>query len=257
MRLKKLSEIMSIHHQEKLRHLRPFDLIALSLIFFGHAIYASLQQYTQLRAEGISAPSDLGISDHSNYWGIAFELTALLIAYLYLRYRRFDFAQLPFALKGFTLFKTLGFILCAGILAALVEYLQYLLFPPLESPTYQEAAEDTAQIMLQELFAYVSFSLSLFALLNGFFEEIFFLGLIFCVEKKHLPYAIAYSLLIRFAFHTYQGLAAAITISSLGIVFALLRLRYRELVPFMLAHSFFDIFGLTFLLNLLYLFYSL
>lgn len=52
------------------------------------------------------------------------------------------------------------------------------------------------------------------------------------------------SLIIRFAFHTYQGLLGAMVISTLGMVFILLRLKDDELVAFMLAHAFFDVFGL-------------
>ncbi|WHR54771.1 CPBP family glutamic-type intramembrane protease [Wohlfahrtiimonas chitiniclastica] len=53
-----------------------------------------------------------------------------------------------------------------------------------------------------------------------------------------------YSLVIRFSFHTYQGINSAIAITLLGVVFLLIRRRTNLLVPFMLAHAFFDVFGL-------------
>nr|WP_283162941.1 CPBP family intramembrane glutamic endopeptidase [Moraxella sp. Tifton1] len=94
-------------------------------------------------------------------------------------------------------------------------------------------------------------SLLLFALINGFYEEVFFVGLVALTAKKHLPLAIVLTLLVRFAFHTYQGLAGALTITTLGMVFLLLRRKSDELLPFTLAHSFFDLFGLTLPLYLL------
>ncbi|PQH57150.1 type II CAAX prenyl endopeptidase Rce1 family protein, partial [Acinetobacter baumannii] len=61
-----------------------------------------------------------------------------------------------------------------------------------------------------------------------------------------------YSLLIRFSFHTYQGISDALAITTLGIVFIIFRQRFYSLIPFMLAHAFFDVFGLGVLGTLLY-----
>lgn len=90
----------------------------------------------------------------------------------------------------------------------------------------------------------LSVSLVLFALLNGFFEEVFFLGLVLAVSPRWRPLAIVLSLGVRFAFHTYQGLAGAATITTLGLVFLLARRRISALPPFMLAHACFDVTGL-------------
>ena len=58
---------------------------------------------------------------------------------------------------------------------------------------------------------------------------------------------IGLSLIVRFAFHTYQGLASAFTITTLGVVFLLFRRQTNMLLPFILAHGLFDIFGLSLL----------
>lgn len=51
----------------------------------------------------------------------------------------------------------------------------------------------------------------IFAFVNGFLEELFSVVLL--------------GLLIRFSFHTYQGIAGALTITTLGVVFAIIRCR--------------------------------
>ena len=95
-------------------------------------------------------------------------------------------------------------------------------------------------------------SLIIFSLLNGVYEEIFFLGVCTSVEEKYKSWAFAYSLLIRFSFHTYQGIVAALGIGFvLGIIYYFLFIKSdKNLYPFMLAHSFADIVGAS-LLNLL------
>lgn len=70
------------------------------------------------------------------------------------------------------------------------------------------------------------------------------MGLIFAVRPKFVPRAAAFSIGVRFIFHLYQGLAGAATVTTLGVVFTLFRRKTSVLVPFMLAHAFFDVFGL-------------
>ena len=59
----------------------------------------------------------------------------------------------------------------------------------------------------------------LYGLLNGFYEEFCFLGLLTCVEDKYKWQALAYSTLVRVSFHTYQGMLWATVI---GVVFGLM-----------------------------------
>lgn len=85
--------------------------------------------------------------------------------------------------------------------------------------------------------------LLLFALLNGFFEEFFFMGLVFAVGGRFKIMAIVASVLIRFGFHIYQGLPSALGIALMGLSFILVRQKYTSIVPFVLVHSLFDLFG--------------
>lgn len=228
----------------KLKSLHLFDVVILAIIFFGFAIYSSNMQFFELISHEQVAPKTLEFNSSSNWSGILSEIVALLVAFGYLTYRKFDFKQLNFSVNRWTLPKVVLYILIAGTVASLYEYLQYWAFPELYPTT-------EAHYGASEHFSMWSVSFILFALLNGFYEEVFFIGLVALTTKKHLPLAIVFTLFVRFAFHTYQGLAGALTITTLGIVFLLLRYKSDELLPFTLAHSFFDLFGLGLPLYLL------
>lgn len=227
-------------------YLNLFDILILTCIFFGMAIFTSTYHYLDLLANQQTAPSHLNFDNQGNWWGIISELLLLIVAWYYLSFRKFDFSKLNFTIHRYTLIKILLYILLAGTVATLSEYLlQFLWASPQDTQQMTEYYDHTHH------FSQFSLSLFLFALLNGCFEEVFFLGLVFCVEKRHLPVVFVFSLLVRFAFHTYQGIIGAVVITTLGVVFGLLRWRNDELVPFFLAHSFFDIFGLGLPLYLL------
>lgn len=228
----------------QLKSLHLFDVIILAIIFFGFAIYSSNVQFFELLSYEQVAPETLEFDSSSNWSGIIGEIVALVVAFGYLRYRQFDFKQLNFSINRWTLPKVVLYILIAGTVASLYEYLQYWAFPELYPPAEAQYGADEHLNMW-------SLSFVLFAFINGFYEEVFFIGLVALTAKKHLPLAIIFTLFVRFAFHTYQGLAGALTITTLGIVFLLLRYKSDELLPFTLAHSFFDLFGLGLPLYLL------
>ncbi|ULJ62906.1 CPBP family intramembrane metalloprotease [Wielerella bovis] len=230
----------------KRKSLNWVDVIVLTSIFFGMAIYSSTIHFFTLSEANQVAPPDLNFGSSQNWSGIAMELGALCVAWLYLQYRQFDFKILNFNVNKWTLPKIVLYILLAGSVATAYEIMQQAVlphwYPPADESTHYSATEHMSQW---------SISLFLFALLNGFYEELFFIGLLVLIEKKHFPWVILFSLMVRFAFHTYQGLAGAMVITTLGMVFLLLRWKSDELLPFMLAHSFFDVFGLGLPLYLL------
>lgn len=219
----------------KLSALNAWDILVLTLIFFGYPILASTGLYfTAAETAGNqTAQQALQFSAHDNWRSILFKGITLLVAFAYLHWRRFDFSQLNFKLNRHTPVKTLAFILLVGVIAAAFDGIQLFLLEPGMEAEAAEGAEQSAESY-------------------GFFEELYFLGLIFCAEKKIFRWALIFSLFVRFSFHTYQGIDAALTITLLGLVFCLLRLKHKALPPFMLARSFFDLFGLSYLFNLLY-----
>lgn len=74
--------------------------------------------------------------------------------------------------------------------------------------------------------------------------------------RKWQGLLIIFSLVLRFAFHLYQGLDGAWVITSLGVSFLLakmwlVRRQKDSLAPFFITHTLFDIFGLTWVLQAL------
>lgn len=207
----------------KLSALNAWDILVLTLIFFGYPILASTGLYfTAAETAGNQAPQQaLQFSAHDNWRSILFKGITLLVAFAYLHWRRFDFSQLNFKLNRYTPVKTLAFILLVGVIAAAFDGIQLFLLEPGMEAEAVEGADQSAESY-------------------GFFEELYFLGLIFCAEKKIFRWALIFSLFVRFSFHAYQGIDAALTIITLlGLVFCLLRLKHKSLPHFMLAHSFF------------------
>ena len=84
-----------------------------------------------------------------------------------------------------------------------------------------------------------------YALLNGFYEEFFFLGVMTSVNQKYKWWALAYSTLIRISFHTYQGLLWAVVIGVIyGLFYYVLYKKViKNLLPFFLMHALADMFG--------------
>ena len=76
---------------QKNNMLNATDIIILSLIFFGYATFNSIAGYLQLQQAGMAAPTDWGLDAASSYSSIVLELVELLAAWIYLRWRRFDF----------------------------------------------------------------------------------------------------------------------------------------------------------------------
>ncbi|PJG82915.1 CPBP family intramembrane glutamic endopeptidase [Caviibacterium pharyngocola] len=210
------------------------DLLFLCVVFFGAPIFFSLLGFLQLEQSGAELATNLDFSDSDNKSSIYLELVSLSVAAIYLYWRKFDFHRLHLSLDRYTLLLTLALILIAGGITQI--------FYDVTLPTVEIVEEEIAQPI--EYSSYFSLSLILFSLLNGFYEEVFFLGLAFAVSKNRLPYVLIFSLFVRFSFHTYQGITSALGITLFGLIFLAFRFRLTNLVPFMLAHAFFDVFGL-------------
>lgn len=119
----------------------------------------------------------------------------------------------------------------------LVFYIPYLpIFPSVQGGAFMQ------------LITGIRFSTIIYAVLNGFYEEFFFLGICTAVQDKYKKWVFIYSLFIRFSFHTYQGLSIAV---GLGVVlgtffyFLYTKSKTKNLLPFFIAHTIADISGLT------------
>lgn len=222
--------------QEKRRQLAWYDILILTVIFWGEAIYTSTISYLMLLEGETTIAEGLEFTAADNYLALMTQGGLLLLALLYLRLRKFDFSSWEIrpsvraVLYGGVLFLGSALLMDAytlatsGIAAAL----------PIPEP-------------LGGLLSNTTVSTTIYALFNGMYEEIYFLGICLAVAPRQLKWALPFSLLVRVSFHTYQGMQAAI---GIGIVYGLFmyfmyqRSESKNLLPFFVAHAIADVFGL-------------
>lgn len=231
-----------IRPSQPLKYLKWYDILVVTAIMFGQFIYRSLELYFASK-DYIPYETDTGnvATDGAAYSSnLTLQLILLGLALLYLIIRRYDFKQLPIRFSWSVLFWVPVLFAGMGIIADLITTLsgEYNYFDP---SLWQYI--DLLDIFRK--FAELSPLAILYGLLNGFYEEFFFLGLLTSVEDKHKWQVLLYSTLIRFSFHTYQGLLWAFTI---GVVFGLLyyflyKYKVKNLLPFFLMHALADMFG--------------
>lgn len=228
--------LLNRQNKEKINHLKWFDILVLTLILWGEGIYTSTASYIALIQACQPLMTTLLFSATDNYGALALQAGLLLLALLYLWLRRFDFKvwTIRFNIKA----------VAGGVLiflaAALLLDIYFMLTNPLTALLPFPGP-------IGAFFGSETVSSVIYALLNGVYEEIYFLGICLAVRKEHLKWALPFSLLIRVSFHTYQGMISALGIGLLFGIFMYLmyrRSKDRNLLPFFIAHAIGDIFGL-------------
>ncbi len=217
--------------------LKWYDILILTLIMFGDGIYNSTLQYIALLNNTLTLNDTITFTPIDNYRALAIQTLWLFIAFIYLLFRNFDFSVLikKIKLSLWLPLQVIGIFIISGLLMDIY------------SITIYNLSVFSVPSMFS-LFSNMDISLLLYSLLNGFYEEIFFLGLCLAVKPEHIKWAFLYSLIIRCSFHTYQGLGTALGLGFLlGTVFYFLykKLKPQNLLPFFLAHSIADIIGLS------------
>ncbi|XWY20251.1 CPBP family intramembrane glutamic endopeptidase [Bisgaard Taxon 45] len=224
--------------KSSLTKLKWFDIAILTLILFSYAIYTSFLHYA-MPLEGNNYADITAFSAEDNVGAFIQQSLLLFLAFLYLKWRNFHFGVWNI---GFS-FQAIGKGIVLFIIVAVCMDLYFILLNAFLDLPYVEETLNTESIAH---FAWINFPLIPYAMLNGFYEEIFFLGICLSVNQKYLPIAFIYSLIIRFSFHTYQGMETAIGIGFvLGSVFFLLyqKSKQKALFPFFIAHAIADVFG--------------
>ncbi len=227
----------SIHtNREKISYIRWFDIFILTVILWGEGIYSSTLSYIALLEGTATVDDNLEFSVADNYMALAMQAVLLLIALLYLWLRRFDF-------KTWTIHFDLKALAC-GILVFIASSLLYDIYVLLTDPL---ASVLPFPGPIGAFFGSEAVSVVIYSLLNGVYEELYFLGICLAVKKEHIKWAVPFSLLIRTSFHTYQGMLSALGIGLLfGGLFLLVYYRSKDknLLPFFIAHTIADIFGI-------------
>lgn len=228
--------LFNLQNKEKNTYLKWSDILVLTLILWGEGIYTSTISYIALIQGKATIDDNLSFSATDNYGSLALQAGLLLLALLYLWLRRFDF-------KAWTIRFNIKAVACGVLIflaAALLLDIYFMLTNPLTGVLPFPGP-------IGAFFVKETVSSVIYALLNGVYEELYFLGICLAVRKEHLKWAVPFSLLIRVSFHTYQGILSALGIGLLfGIFMYLLyrRSKDRNLMPFFIAHAIGDIFGL-------------
>ena len=219
----------------KRAQLQWFDVVVVSMILFGGAIWSSTQALLTTPAEILEQGSEFTAAD--NWFGLVTIILELGVSWLYLRWRNFDFSQWKYrpTWKG-TVRAILIFLLMSVAMDAV----------SIVSLGWQEATAYVGQLGILHVLSEIDASLLIFSFMNGIYEEIFFLGVCTAVPEEQRTGVVCYSLVVRFAFHTYQGIPSALGIGfAIGGIYYFLYRRNpdKNLYPYMLSHAFADVFG--------------
>ena len=223
----------------KRKQLEWWDVVFLSLILFGGAIFNSNYPFfSGIDYQVIANATEFNAWD--NIYGIFTILIELSIAFLYLKWRHFDFKQWKYQITG----KKTIWAIVIFVLSAICLDLADIAWMGWKNSMAFVGSKEYLNVIKG-----IDLSLLAFSLLNGFYEEIFFLGICFSTKNSQKWFVFIYSLIIRFSFHTYQGIVPALEIGViLGTIFYILYKKSdRNLYPFMLAHSLADIIGASIL----------
>ena len=162
------------------------------------------------------------------------------INFLYLMIRNYDFKQFPIRWSWSILIWVPLIFAVVGIFGDIVTTLsgEYNYFNP-QLITFINPMEIIRKFMALTPMAIF------YALLNGFYEEFFFLGLLTSVKEKHQWLTLVYSVIIRISFHPYQGLLWDLVIGFVYGLFYYFLYKYvvKNLLPFFLMHALDDMFG--------------
>lgn len=230
-----------------LRYLTWYDVLIVTVILFGQSIWLSTELYltgTSQITAGVS--QSLASQD---YYMIMLQGGSLLFALSYLYFRRFDFKQWQVKIDLKSTGQAIGLFL---LFSSLMEVLFWFLSPGYSA--YFAATRFNPWGGFLEFLSQISLSRVLYALLNGVYEELYFLGMALAVKPQHRPWYWLFSLLVRISFHTYQGLLSAFGIGLiLGIGYYIWydRLGKTNLYPAFLSHAIADVWGLNLLIYLL------
>ena len=240
-----MSLLKKIHPEQPLKELRWFDIAIVTLIMFGQFIVRSTQMYlaslSPSLSTAISETSTITASEGAAYSSnFTLQIILLALAIIYLWIRHFDFKQLPIRLKWSVLFWVPFIFAIMGLFADMVSTLsgQYNYFSP------QVLGFISPMAVIDKFMALSPMAIA-YGLLNGFYEEFFFLGLLTSVKDKYKWLVLLFSTIVRVSFHTYQGMLWALVI---GVVFGLFyyflyKYKVKNLLPFFLAHALADMFG--------------
>ncbi|MGN0288213.1 MAG: type II CAAX prenyl endopeptidase Rce1 family protein [Lachnospiraceae bacterium] len=224
--------------ENKRKILTWWDILVLTILMLGSAIYTSTIAFLGLPADSI-LENAVGYSATEDIYIICSELVILVLVLLYLKLRRFDFSRWKIRFTPMAALR--------GIILYMVTALGMDLFMIAANGLSEKPVLISYGMGLGEYLLSVNALTLLVSMINGTFEELYFLGICTAVSEKWEKQAFLFALFIRISFHTYQGIFSALGIGLvMGIVYyaAYERDKGKNLFPFFLAHMIADIIGL-------------
>ncbi len=221
----------------KIRCLKWFDILILSVILFGQATYLAILGYQSLLEQINTVTDALNFTEQDNYNALIIQAILLILALVYLWFRKFDFTSWNIKPSAKGLLKGIGLFFLVA--------LSMDIFFMLGKPLIEILPFPSPISMVLEQFHPVSV---IYACLNGFYEEIFFLGICMSLPERNMKWGVIWAFFVRFIFHIYQGMFSAIGISLIfGGIFWLIYKKSadEDLFPFFVAHTIADIIGLS------------
>jgi membrane protease YdiL (CAAX protease family) len=203
---------------------------------FGYFTYSSLLWFLY----GLTGPADVSstvINDSSLYALVQYEIIALLLIALFLKYRGWsirDFnIQITWKLTGAGIFLAIFYYFIYYLICIIVG----ILFGPFENAWNDQATVNTSLSTAAIL---------TISIINPIFEESLVVGYVLKAlrYRKGVWYAINVSIIIRLLYHLYQGPLVAIAIVPLGWLFAYIFARWNRLWPLIVAHGLLDFIAL-------------
>ena len=230
-------------------YLLPVDLIVAGVILFGPAIVTSLRaprvgSLSETENPETQEPEEYRFTVKENLWAIVSQLVQLGLAMGYLCLRGYDPLGFRFSITPETVLASIALFCFLGFGMDFITSMKdgFGWIPKLLRNNIPLVS--AAEGMEPSLIAY--------SLLNGFYEEFFFLGLCTAVAPQYALPAFAFSLIVRVAIHIYQGWFTALSMSLfLGISYFLLYTHVSDnLFLYAMSHGLADLFGLS-LFNIL------
>lgn len=171
-----------------------YDILILTVIFWGIGIVSSTHAYIELARGTATIDENLVFSAADNYIMLAQQAVCLAAAGIYLWFRRFDFKSwnIRFSIKAVGI----GCLIFLGG-AMLMDAYSLIAWPLEEIAPFPH--------IIGAFFENELVSTVIYAVFNGVYEEIYFLGICLAVKPEHRKWAVPFSLLVRVSFQHLSG----------------------------------------------------
>ena len=219
------------------KYINLLDLMIISAILFGPALYSSFQA---VKCEPAENDDPCEFSAKENIYALITQAVQLSAAMLYLKLRGVDPFQFKFHITiRAVLYALLLFSVCGLSMDVITSLKCGFHWIP-------ELIKHNIPILsaLQD----INLPLALISILNGFYEEFFFLIIWSYADPKYSAAALIIMLVIRVIIHTYQGWTTALVVGiGLGMIHYVLFTTFCDnLFIYVLSHIISDLFGLSF-----------